>query len=79
MGDPAIYFRVLLSDAAAKKFVDAAIKRKKHARELIDAIRASMEEQIEPLGEWGLFPHFTFCNVSEQAYLPIYLRDKEWD
>ena len=75
MGDPAIYFRVLLSDAAAKKFVDAVTNRREGGRELPEKIKEAMEKQVDPLGKWGLFPHFNFRSVSDQAYL----KDKEWD
>ena len=74
MGDPAIYFRVLLSDQAAKKMNDAVIGRQ-WGRALPDEIREAMDRQVDPFGKWGLFPHFNYRSVSEQAYL----KDKDWD
>jgi hypothetical protein len=75
MGDPAIFFRVLLSDAAADKFAQAAISRRESARDLFDRIEQAMEAQVDPIGKWGLFPHFSYRSVSEQAHL----KDKDWD
>jgi len=74
MGDPAIFFRVLLSDAAAKKLVDAVIARRDDARDLPKKVEDAMDKQVDPLGKWGLFPHFNYRSVSEQAYL----KDKDW-
>src|SRR5450432_157620 len=75
IGDPAIYFRVLLSDAAGARIVNSVTNRLEGGRELQSKIEDHMERQVDPLGKWGLFPHFEYRSVSEQAYL----KDKEWD
>ena len=59
-GDPAIFFWITLSDEAAKRrnLQDAT-------RQIIDLVN----QQVNPLGQWGLIPYFSFRNQSEQARL----------
>jgi hypothetical protein len=66
MGDPALYFRVVLADSVA---VDRQIFADTAAR-----IKAAFFEQLQPLENWGLFPHFNFRSNAEQ----IALNDPKW-
>jgi len=65
-GDPAIYFRITLSDEAARREV-----RRQHTRRITDYI----EERLDPIRRWDLFPYFNFRSESEQAEL----QDKLWN
>ncbi len=56
-GDPAVYFRVVLSDQAA-----AGAAR----REAIRSVRAAVRDELN-LAEWGYFPYFNFRGVTEQS------------
>ena len=65
-GDPVLYFRVVLADSVAvdrKTFVDTA-----------ERVRASFFEQLQPLENWDLFPHFRFRSNAENAQLS----DPKW-
>jgi hypothetical protein len=59
-GEPAIFFRVLLSDAASR--VD-------RLQEVTGRVRALIFQQIDPLNSWGLVPYLRFRSQSEQAML----------
>ena len=74
IGEPAIYFRVLLADQAANKLLDGANGRLKNAGELLEKVESAMRLQVDPLGKWGLYPFFNYRSVSEQAYL----KTPEW-
>jgi hypothetical protein len=59
-GDPALFFWVTLSDEAAKR------------RNLPDATRQMIDlvnQRVDPVGQWGLIPYFSFRSQSEQAKL----------
>jgi hypothetical protein len=56
-GDPAIYFRIVLSDAASRE--DTLL-------EVTDRIEKILQE-IRPYENWGLIPYFKFRSKSEQA------------
>jgi hypothetical protein len=60
-GEPAVFFTVILSDAAASK----------HDQLLNVAHRASsfIVRHIEPLEQWGVLPYFTYRSHAEQAKL----------
>jgi hypothetical protein len=65
-GDPALYFRVVLADSVAvdrKTFVDTA-----------ERVRETFFEQLQPLENWGLFPHVNFRGNSENAQV----NDPKW-
>ena len=65
-GDTALYFRVVLADSVAvdrKTFVDAA-----------ERVSAAFRERLQPLENWGLFPHVNFRSNAEQAEL----NDPKW-
>ena len=63
-GDPAIYFRVLLSDEASKMptLIDVASK-----------VESLLSEKID-FSEIGVFAYFNYRNQFEQAQM----RDPEW-
>ncbi len=66
MGDPALYFRVVLTDSVSvdlKTFTDTAAR-----------INDTFFEQLQPLENWGLFPHVSFRSQAEQATL----NDPKW-
>jgi len=58
-GDPAIFFRVVLTDAAS---------REDNLAEVTGRIENLLFEEIHPY-EWGLIPYFSFRSQSEQATL----------
>jgi hypothetical protein len=65
-GDPALYFRVVLADSVAvdrKTFIDAA-----------ERVRETFFEKLQPLENWGLFPHVNFRSNAENAQLS----DPKW-
>ena len=59
-GDPAIFFWITLSDDAARLEVLSQNTR---------GIKDFVTQQIDPAGEWDLFPYFYFRSQSEQAML----------
>ena len=59
-GEPAIYFRVLLSDPAS---------RPDRLHEVTKTIVARISQQVDPLQSWGLVPYFKFRSQSEQAVI----------
>lgn len=59
-GEPAIFFRVLLSDAAS---------RPDRLHEVTSRIAAIISQQVDPLNSWGLVPYFKFRSQSEQAII----------
>jgi hypothetical protein len=65
-GDPVLYFRVVLADSVSgdvKTFVDTA-----------ERVRATFFERLQPLENWGLFPHVNFRSNAENAQL----NDPKW-
>ncbi len=64
-GDPAIYFRIVLSDSAAPSEV---------LGETASRIRALLRTELQPRERWGLIPYFNFRTQSEQAGL----NDPQW-
>ena len=57
-GDPAIYFRIVLTDSAS---------RRETLFEVTEKIRNVFYDELKPYENWGLFPYFNFRNQSEQA------------
>ena len=57
-GDPAIYFRIVLTDAAARREIlgDSA-----------HHIKSFLIDQLYPYSRWGLIPYLTFRSESEQS------------
>ena len=64
-GEPAIFFRVLLSDAAS---------RPDRLHDVTSRIRTFILRQIDPFNSWGLIPYIRFRSESEQAVL----RERAW-
>jgi hypothetical protein len=64
-GDPAIFFRVVLTDDAA---------RKDRPWEVTERVRSSLPSASWLLENWGLFPYESFRSSSEQCEL----NDPEW-
>jgi hypothetical protein len=64
-GEPAIFIRVLLSDAAS---------RPDRLLDVTSRIRAFIYGQIDPFNSWGLVPYIHFRSESEQAVL----RERAW-
>lgn len=58
-GEPAIYFRIVLADAAVWPW-DVLSRTTRN-------IRDTLRDQLQPLPTWGLFPYFRFRSESEQA------------
>lgn len=56
-GDPGVFFRVLLTDDAAKPDRLFAITRE---------IQHAIVWGIEPFEQWGVWPYFNYRSVSEQ-------------
>jgi hypothetical protein len=66
MGDPALYFRVVLSDSVAHSptaFHETARR-----------IRRSIFDQLKSLENWDLFPYVNFRSNAEQ----VQLNDPKW-
>ena len=64
-GEPSIFFRIVLSDAASRENVLAQVT---------DRIVTTLYEEIRPQENWGLLPYFRFRSQSEQAER----KDPEW-
>ena len=57
-GDPAIYFRVVLSDEACQPGV---------LLKTTDKVRAAVLDRLQPYQRWGLYPYFSVRSLSEQV------------
>ena len=64
-GDPAIFFRIVIADAAAKRGVIGPS---------ISAIERTLIGLIDPSSRWGLIPYVNYRSASEQ----LQLNDPEW-
>ena len=64
-GDPAIYFRIVLTDLAS---------REETLGKVTGRIRGILREEINSYENWGLISHFSFRSESEQASL----NDLDW-
>jgi len=58
--EPAIYFRVVLTDQASKP---------KRLHKVASRIRSIIDEKLDPLNSWGLFPYINFRSQAEQDML----------
>ena len=65
-GEPAVHFRILLTDAASRRETLADVSG--------DIVRVLFEE-LRPLENWGLYPYFRFRSQSEQ----LVLNDPAWE
>ena len=59
-GEPAIFFRVVLSEQAS---------RRDQLRSATHQIENAIMQRLQPLEEWGVLPYFSFRSLSEQAAL----------
>ncbi len=57
-GEPAVFFMVILADAASRR--DQLLK-------VTNQASAFIVQQVQPLEEWGVLPYFNFRSQSEQA------------
>jgi hypothetical protein len=64
-GQPAIYFRVLLTDAASKPARLGQVSRR---------VRSMIVEELDPFNKWGVYPYVRFRSESEQALM----NDPNW-
>ena len=64
-GDPSIFFRIILTDAAS---VESTLI------EVTDRIEAKLNQEIHPLENWGLIAYYSYRSKSEQAKR----NDPEW-
>jgi hypothetical protein len=60
-GEPAVFFMVILSDAAVSRH-DQLLDVTNHVSDFI-------VQRVAPLEKWGVLPYFTFRSHSEQAKL----------
>jgi hypothetical protein len=59
-GEPAVFFMVILTDAATSR--DRLLNVSNH-------VAAALVQQVQPLEQWGVLPYFNFRSQSEQAKL----------
>lgn len=59
-GEPAIFFRVVLSERAS---------RRDQLRSSTTQIENTIMQRLQPLEEWGVLPYFSFRSMAEQAAL----------
>ena len=64
-GDPSIFFRIVLSDAASAE---------ENLTEAAGRIETILFDELRPHENWGLLPYFSFRSKSEQATR----NDPEW-
>ena len=65
-GDPVIFFRIVLTDAAA---------RDDKRREVTGRIMDQVFDELQPQGNWGLHPYFRFRSKTEAARI----NDPDWE
>ena len=65
-GEPAIFFRVVLTDQAA-----ASEDRR---WKVTTRIRAALRDKLKPFERWGLYPFINFRSKSEQDSM----KEKSW-
>jgi hypothetical protein len=63
--DPAIFFRIVLTDAAS---------REDRLADVTGRVASSLFNSIRPIENWGLTPYFSFRSFSEQEIR----NDPEW-
>jgi hypothetical protein len=63
--EPALFFRVVLTDAASRE--DGLV-------DVTERIRAAIDQEVRPYERWGLASHFNFRSASEQKAL----QDPAW-
>jgi hypothetical protein len=58
-GDPALFFRIVLTDAA--------VRRKESLGNVVVRTRRTLYDDIHPQENWGLIPYTSFRSASEVA------------
>jgi hypothetical protein len=59
-GEPAVFFMVILSDAAS---------RRAQLLNTSNQVSEAIVREVQPLEQWGVLPYFNFRSQSEQAKL----------
>jgi len=59
-GDPAVFFRVVISDAFSSR---------DQIRKVTNRVSTTLVQQIEPVEQWGVRPYFNYRSQSEQEVL----------
>ena len=59
-GDPAIFFRIVLTDEAS---------REDRLADVAGRVESTLFNSIRPIENWGLTPYFSFRSFSEQRML----------
>ena len=59
-GEPAVFFMVILSDAAS---------RRDQLLSVSNQVSEAIVEQVQPLEQWDVLPYFNFRSQSEQTKL----------
>ena len=59
-GEPAVFFMVILSDAASLR--DRILTTSNRVQQVLN-------DEVQPLEQWGVLPYFNFRSQSEQARL----------
>ncbi len=64
-GEPAVFFLVILSDAASKR--DRLLN-------VTQRVSDAIVRQVQPLEKWGVLPYFNYTNESEQSKINQHAR-----
>ena len=56
--DPAIFFRIVLSDRAS---------RRDQLQNATSQIEDAITQRLEPVEQWGVLPYFSYRSLAEQA------------
>jgi len=59
-GEPAVFFMVILADAAS---------RRDQLLNISNQVEQAIVQEVQPLEQWGVLPYFNFRSQSEQAKL----------
>lgn len=63
--EPAIYFKVLLSDQAS---------RRDRLHDVTSRVEAVIQERLDPINSWGLIPYYNFRSQTEHDAM----KDPAW-
>jgi hypothetical protein len=63
--DPAIFFRIVLTDPAS---------REDRLADVAERVESTLSDSVRPIENWGLTPYFSFRSFSEQSVR----NDPEW-
>ena|SRR5258708_4662253 len=65
-GEPAVFFRVILSDAV--------VSRRDRLGQFVNDISFTVHMQLEPVEKWGVLPYYHYRSQAEQAQM----KDPAW-